>query len=82
MMQPESTASDQPAIAVGALDGDISDEEANAEIDIPEARPTTSPRASVVPSPVKAAEGEDTTPSVRKAVDKAAEILRELRDTE
>ena len=82
MMQPESTAPDQPAIAVGTLDGDISDEEANAEIDITEVRPTAPPRVSVAPSAAKPPEAEDTTPSVRKAVDKAAEILRELRDTE
>ncbi|MBA3826535.1 MAG: hypothetical protein H0X24_21860 [Ktedonobacterales bacterium] len=79
-MQPESTSPNQPSIAIGALDGDISDEEANAEIDIPEARPAP-PRASSAPA-AKPPEGEDTTPSVRKAVDKAAEILRELRDSE
>lgn len=77
-MQPDPN---QPTIAIGALDSEISDEEANEEIDIPTVRPVSAPRASVAPA-AKPTDPDDITPSVRKAVDKAAEILRELRDTD
>jgi|GEM_PF-4532376 len=51
------------------LGEEISDEEANEEIDVGALPATPAPR------PV----ADNTTPSVRIAIDKAADILRELR---
>lgn len=72
----------KPALAVDALlpdgqllDEEISDEEANAEFDLPD-MPAAPPPAT----PAPAAPGDDTTPSVRQAVNKAADILRQLRN--
>jgi hypothetical protein len=75
-MQPDPN---QPSTAIGALDDDISDEEANAEIDIPIARPAN--RAGAAPTD-KTGDNEESTPSVRKAIDKAAELLKEIHKSE
>jgi hypothetical protein len=73
----------QPARALHAQarlsaepEDEISDEEANAEIDIPgpAPAPATPPRPAAGPAPT-----DDITPSVRQAIDKAADVLRELR---
>lgn len=71
----------QPILNLNALarltgepEDEISDEEANAEIEIPGSAPIPAapPRAGAAPT-------DDTTPSVRQAIDKAADVLRELR---
>ncbi len=80
-MQPESTAPEQPTTAIGVSpDEQISDEEANEEIDIPEGRPAP-PRANAAPV-ARTGDSDDITPSVRKAVGKAADILRAIRETD
>lgn len=70
-------AADDPEMDVA-----ISDEEANAEIDMGDLEPvpvmaqaTPAPEASPT-TPAR----DDSTPSVRVAINKAADILRELRD--
>jgi hypothetical protein len=82
-MQPSNLSNFKPPLAVDALSAmgsspgdEISDEEANAEITIPGSTPTA-PLAKVAP---KDAATEDITPSVRQAIDKAAEILRQLQE--
>jgi hypothetical protein len=84
IMQPQKSTP-KPSIAVdallsGDLDDEISDEEANAEIEIPGAFPAPPQPKATAPSPPPASTGaDDTTPSVRQAVNKAADVLRELR---
>jgi hypothetical protein len=69
----------------GLRDEEISDEEANEEIDFPTTpltppapvtpripKPAPAPRAAAVAA-------DDTTPSVKVAIDKAADELREVR---
>lgn len=79
MPNPPPNAANQPTPPASAADATldplsladdelISDEEAEAEIDIPNA----------APAPVVAS-ADPATPSVRIAIDKAADILRELR---
>lgn len=71
----------QPGAAVSvdellAADLDVTDEEADEEIDlvdVADAQPSSTPQAVVAES------AEPTTPSVRVAVDKAADMMRELR---
>lgn len=74
-----------------ARDEAISDEEADAEIDLPGAKPgvaqvkpapliaKTAPAPPAAPPPAPAEGAAETTPSVRVAIDRAADILRELR---
>ena len=78
-MNPQDHA--QPAV-----DSEISDEEANEEFDLPFA--ASQPRASAAhatpaptsrPAPAPASSADETTPSVKTAVGKAADILREMR---
>ncbi len=81
-MQPQDSAP-KPAVAVdarvtGEQDDEISDEEANAEIDIPASFPAV-PKAAAPAATPPAVGADDITPSVRQAVNKAADVLRELR---
>ncbi len=79
-MKPQQPDPKKSAIAVdallqGDLDEEISDEEANEEIVFPDAAPAAPQNAATPP----AAAADDTTPSVRTAVNKAADMMRQLR---
>jgi hypothetical protein len=68
--QPPALAVDTLLAEEALLEAEISDEEANEEIEIPDDAPET----TTAPD-----EAGDVTPSVRSAVNKAADVLRELR---
>jgi hypothetical protein len=82
-MKPQQPDPKKPAIAVDTLlqgdldiDEEISDDEANEEIDFPDETADGARNATgVTPAPV----ADDTTPSVRSAVNKAADMMRQLR---
>jgi hypothetical protein len=74
MRQPDPEI--QPGIYREVDDGEISEEEANMDIDLLDLSDSAVQPAPKIPATVPA---EDTTPSVRVAVDRAVDILRELR---
>jgi hypothetical protein len=80
-MTPQHASSGQTP---NMSDDEITDEEANEEIDIPTsvapvAPPAPRPTPKPATPPRAALSDDDTTPSVKEAIDKAADILRELR---